>query len=185
MPATTLLLASSPRTPRPRHRLHAADGPPGSGAAQRPRQGGAAGGQPVLRILVVDDDPLMTDLLPRKITRALLSPRAQIMTARTPDEGIRLAIDERPDVVLSDFNLRSSRDGLDVLEAVGRVCPDAVRILFSAHTRHEVGPRLAAADIHGFVEKTMRLDDMMDPLFEVISTATGVPIERAPPTGSR
>ena len=186
MPASTLLLASPPRTPRSRRRLHAADGPPGSGAAQGPRQGGgAAGGQPVLRILVVDDDPLMTDLLPRKITRALLSPRAQILTARTPDEGIRLAIDERPDVVLSDFNLRSSRDGLDVLEAVGRVHPDAVRILFSAHTRQEVGPRLAAADIHGFVEKTMRLDDMMGPLFEVITTATGLPIERAPPTGSR
>ena len=180
----TLLVASSPPRPR-RPRLHAADGPPGSGEAQGARQRSGAAGVPVLRILVVDDDPLMTDLLPRKITRTLLSPRAHILTARTPDEGIRLAMDERPDVVLSDFNLRSSRDGLDVLEAVGRVCPDAVRILFSAHTRQEVGPRLAAADIHGFVEKTMRLDDMMGPLFEVIGTATGVPIERAPPTGSR
>lgn len=180
----TLLVASTAHRRRPRPRLHAPDGPLGGGTRQAAPGAGSAQGAPILRILVVDDDPLMTDLLPRKIARTLLSPRAHILTARTPEEGIRLALEERPDVVLSDFNLRSSRDGLDVLEAVHRVHPTAVRILFSAHTRHEVGPRLEAADIHGFVEKTMRLDEMIDPLFDVIRAATGIPIERTPPPGS-
>lgn len=184
MRASLLLAADAPSARHRRPRVHAPDGLPGSGTRQGAPQPAGTTGSPLLRILVVDDDPLMTDLLPRKITRSLLSPRAQILTARTPDEGIRLAMEERPDVVLSDFNLRAARDGLDVLEAVGRVCPDAIRILFSAHTRTEVGPRLAAADIHGFVEKTMRLDDMMGPLFEVIHEATGISIERAQP-GSR
>lgn len=178
-----LLHAARPSPRRARRSLVSApDEGRGPGQADAQPVGRSQAATGVLRILVVDDDPLMTDLLPRKLGRSILSPRTQILTARTPEEGIRLAVEERPDVVISDFNLRASRDGLDVLDAVRRLHPDAIRILFSAHTRVEIGTRIDRAEIHGFIEKTMRLDEMMGPLFDLIEQRTGRVIERA---GSR
>lgn len=162
--------------PRP---FRAADDPP----AQAPSMRGAAPSPRLaLRILVVDDDPLMTDLLPRKLLRVIAAPPPLVLTASTPEEGIRLATIERPDVVLSDYNLRSSLTGLDVLDAVRRSHPLAVRVLFSAHTRTEIGPSIDAADIHGFVEKTMRLDEMMGPILDALRSA-GIRVERQGPGG--
>lgn len=162
--------------PRP---LRAADDPPSQRA---PARAATPLTRDALRILVVDDDPLMTDLLPRKLLRVIVAPPPHILTASTPEEGIRLATAERPDVVLSDYNLRSALTGLDVLDAVRRSHPLAVRVLFSAHTRREIGPRIEAADIHGFVEKTMRLDEMMGPILDTLRSA-GIPVERRGPGG--
>ncbi|HEX2021905.1 MAG TPA: response regulator [Candidatus Thermoplasmatota archaeon] len=121
-----------------------------------------------MSILIVDDDELMTELLPRKLRSAVL-PAPRILTARTPEEGIRVAEDECPSVVLSDYNLRATMNGLDVLAAVGRSCPDAVRILFSGHARHEIGPRLEGAGLDGFLEKPLRLDELIPPFLEILN----------------
>src|SRR5581483_5162829 len=94
-----------------------------------------------VRILIVDDDPLMTDMLPRRIRAGL---RAEVVTASTPEEGLAVA---------------------------ERVHPEVVRILFSGHARHEIGPRLDEADLHGFLEKPMRLDEMIAPLASIIQGA--------------
>lgn len=128
-----------------------------------------------LSILIVDDDPLMTDMLPRRLIRAL---RARVLTASTPEEGLRVAAEEQPTVVLSDFNLRAAMDGIDLLEEVERRAPDALRILFSGHAPHEIGRRLAEAPLHGFLEKPLRLDEMIAPLAAIIERETGLDLRR-------
>ncbi|GEM_PF-6048352 len=129
-----------------------------------------------VRILIVDDDPLMTDMLPRRIRAGL---RAEVVTASTPEEGLAVAERVHPEVVLSDYNLRASMTGLDLLEEIERRLPGAVRILFSGHARHEIGPRLDEADLHGFLEKPMRLDEMIAPLASIIQGALGVDFRRS------
>lgn len=129
-------------------------------------------------MLIVDDDPLMTDLLPRKLKRTLAGCR--ILTATTPDDGIRLAREARPAVVLSDYNLRAALTGLDVLDEVARIDPAIIRILFTGHARHEIGPRLDRSDLHGFIEKPLRLDEMMQPLLDILRTRGFAPAG-APP----
>lgn len=131
-----------------------------------------------LRILVVDDDAFITDMLPRKLRRAY--PGLDVVTASSPAEGLALMSNgAAPDVVLSDYNLRADLNGLDVLSETARRRPHAVRILMSAHTRHEIGPALDAADIHGLVEKPMRLDEMLSPLLAIIQRARGAPKDHA------
>lgn len=132
-----------------------------------------------LRILIVDDDPLMTDMLPRRLRRAL---DVAVLVASTPEEGLRVASEAQPDVVLSDYNLRASMDGLDLLAAIQRAVPDALRILFSGHAPHEIGARLRDAPLHGFLEKPLRLDEMIVPLAAIIERETGVDPRRT--TGS-
>lgn len=128
--------------------------------------------RPGLRILLVDDDEFITDMLPRKLRRAFpLSPPLDILTASTPEARLRLAAERAPDVVVSDYNLRAQMNGLQLLDEIARRAPDAVRILMSAHTRREIGPALDSADIHGLVEKPMRLDEMLAPLAKLIGGA--------------
>jgi len=128
-----------------------------------------------LSILIVDDDPLMTDMLPRRLKRAL---HARVLTASTPEEGLRVAVSERPAVVLSDFNLRAAMDGIDLLAEVERRAPGSLRILFSGHAPHEIGQRLQAAPLHGFLEKPLRLDEMIGPLAAIIERETGIDLRR-------
>jgi DNA-binding NtrC family response regulator len=132
---------------------------------------GAPGGEEDLRILIVDDDPLMTDMLPRRIRGAL---RVQVFTASTPEEGLRVADAESPEIVLSDYNLRASMTGLDLLAEIERRHPDAIRILFSGHARHEIGKSLDDAPLHGFLEKPLRLDELIAPLAAIIQETLGV-----------
>lgn len=120
-----------------------------------------------LRILLVDDDEFITEMLPRKLRRAY--PSLDISIASTPDEGLRLATEISPEVVLSDYNLRAPMNGLEVLAETQRRLPAAVRILISAHTPTEIGPALETAAIHGLVEKPMKLDDMLAPLASLIA----------------
>ena len=137
---------------------------------------GAADGEEQLRILIVDDDPLMTDMLPRRIRGAL---RLRVFTASTPEEGLRVADAESPEVVLSDYNLRASMTGIELLAEIERRHPEAVRILFSGHARHEIGKGLDGAALHGFLEKPLRLDELIQPLAAIIQETLGVDPRRA------
>lgn len=128
-------------------------------------------------ILIVDDDPLMTDLLPRRLRRVAI-PQLRILTANGPDDALRVMSEEQPDVILSDYNLRAALNGLDVLEAAATRAPHAARILFSAHTRREIGARIESAPIHGFIEKTMRLDDLIQPLLGLVAQTSGLDLAR-------
>jgi DNA-binding NtrC family response regulator len=130
-----------------------------------------------VRILIVDDDPLMTDMLPRRIRAGL---HATVLTASTPEEGLAMADAHHPEVVLSDYNLRAAMTGLDLLAEIERRQPDAVRILFSGHARHEIGARLDEVAIDGFLEKPMRLDELIAPLATIIQSTLGLDVRRAP-----
>lgn len=141
----------------------------------------ASGDADELRLLIVDDDPLMTDLLPRKLQRAM-SPRVRILTASNPGEASQIIESMRPDIVLSDFNLRDDRNGIDVLEEAASRAPQCARILFSGHTRREIGAALATAAIHAYVEKPMRLDDLVAALLSTVRDTTGIDLAR--PGGS-
>ncbi len=67
----------------------------------------AFGSQPT--ILVVDDDPVLTMLI-----GGILAKTGKIFTARSGDEGLRLARRENPDLILLDVQM-PGQDGFDVI----------------------------------------------------------------------
>lgn len=132
---------------------------------------GPLDGQRGFLILIVDDDPLMTDMFPRRLRR-VLHPEVAILTAATPDEARAMIHAHRPDAILCDYNLRHVETGLDVLRAAQEGVPHAARILLSGHTRREI-TGLDAAPVHAYIEKPMRLDEIIMPILDVITRETG------------
>lgn len=125
-----------------------------------------------MRILVVDDDPMMLQMLPPHLADLQVEPRvADVQTALTPQAALD-ALDRMPTdplVVLSDFNLKAAMNGLDLLKEVQRRRPDAVRVLFSGYALEQLGDVKAGGATHGFVEKPMRIREMMTPLADIIT----------------
>lgn len=117
-----------------------------------------------LRILVVDDDRFMLDMLPMWIEQAFPHHIPSVLTARSPREVLEVLDRECPDVVISDYDLRDVVNGVRLLETVGERCPRSVRILYSGHAREEIEHELARQTFHGFLEKPMRIQELMPPL---------------------
>lgn len=159
-------ILASPGTPEP---LRGDAEPPAHSSREQGR--GSAGARAGFVLLIVDDDPLMTDMLPRRM-RKVLRADVEIRTAASADEAMDIIRAIQPDVVLCDYNLRQLRTGLDVLREAETSAPRAARILFSGHAPGEI-IGLAGASIHAYLEKPMQLDELIPPVLEAIRRATG------------
>lgn len=67
------------------------------------------------RILVIEDNPTNLDLM----TYVLEAIGHTVLAAATGEDGIRLALEERPDLVLCDIQL-PDRDGMEVARLLRR-----------------------------------------------------------------
>jgi DNA-binding response OmpR family regulator len=77
-----------------------------------------------MKILVIDDDPAMTELL-----KLLLSPvNADVITANSGPDGIRLVNEEKPDVITLDL-MMPEMNGWQVATAVRDVCDTPILVL--------------------------------------------------------
>lgn len=132
-----------------------------------PPRGGTGLG---LTILLVDDDPFMHRMLVPRLAELTGAP-ASVLTALTPDAALA-RLDEAPDgklVVLSDFNLKAPMNGLQLLGVVREKRPEALRVLFSGYSAEQIGDVSGDGAAQAFLEKPMRIDDMVPPLRALIS----------------
>ncbi len=74
---------------------------------------------PVARILVIDDDPEVVDLL----ASYLREEGYGVLGALTIDEGIKLVILSRPELVLLDILLPGGMNGIEVLKRIRSIDP--------------------------------------------------------------
>ncbi|MBI2983434.1 MAG: response regulator transcription factor [Chloroflexi bacterium] len=82
------------------------------------------------RVLVVDDDPGVTSVLRRALTRSGYAVR----TATDGDEALRAACEFRPDLVVLDI-LMPGIDGLEVCRRLRRVDEDVAILMLTAKDR--------------------------------------------------
>jgi response regulator RpfG family c-di-GMP phosphodiesterase len=138
------------------------------------KDGEPDGGEPGLslerrkyRILVVDDDPDILNLLSRTLTKADEFD-CQVVTASDPAAAIALLKLQPIDVVLSD-QIMPGENGIAFLMDVKERYPEAVRMLITAHTN--VGAVLRAvnlAQVHGYIEKPFDAKDVNRRLHEAL-----------------
>jgi len=74
---------------------------------------------PVARILVIDDDPEVVDLL----ASYLREEGYGVLGALTIDEGIKLVILSRPELVLLDILLPGGMNGIEALKRIRSIDP--------------------------------------------------------------
>jgi CheY-like chemotaxis protein len=81
----------------------------------------------VRRVLVIDDEPALADLVAAWLGDLGLSTR----TANTPEEALTAADEFGPQLVVSDANLRADMDGLDVARELVERYPSLVVIFMT------------------------------------------------------
>ena len=114
-------------------------------------------------ILFVDDEPL---------TRKLLAQAAQILghrglTAATAEEALRSVNTERPDLIVTDINLRGTR-GLDLIERLHAAIEtrSIPVITLSAVEPGEVQAQAKARGAVASLEKPVRLQTLLEVIRE-------------------
>lgn len=127
-----------------------------------------------LRILVVDDDFLFSEMLPKLLRKSIAKPTLVVTGVASAEEGKRRLAAEAFDVVLSDFDLRSQETGVDVLEHAARAPKPPFRILMSGHS-----PRMIPKDgaLDAFLDKPMTLRELVPLLTALLHERLGVEFE--------
>jgi DNA-binding NtrC family response regulator len=82
----------------------------------------------VHRILVVDDEPVVCDLLAAALSRA----GHRVIVAGSGAEAIATVARDRFSLMLIDFNLRD-KNGIDLLATIRSLHPDCVAFLMTGH----------------------------------------------------
>lgn len=104
---------------------------------------------PVCRVLVVDDEPML-----RNVLVALLEASGYGLVGPACDarEAIDLATSERPDVVLMDMRM-PGMSGIEATPLVLEACPTARVVLLTGFGQDILGPAAEAAGAYACLQK--------------------------------
>jgi YesN/AraC family two-component response regulator len=108
------------------------------------------------KILIVDDSKLARMSVAKLLNG--IKPAWQRLEAANADEAINLTKQERPDVVLLDFNM-PARSGLELAADLQALHPDMPIALISANTQFEVVARAKQAGAT-FLAKPLSEEDL-------------------------
>jgi DNA-binding NarL/FixJ family response regulator len=122
----------------------------------------------VLRVLVIDDHPVVCDGV-----RALVAdtPDIEVVgSARTARDGVRLAHELRPDLVLLDLRLPDML-GSEALPRVAAAAPGVRVVIFTAHDDHAALSAALRAGAHGCLLKDVTDTDLVAQLRRIATGA--------------
>ncbi len=108
-------------------------------------------------ILVVDDDLAVLTALQQVMARE----GYEVLVARDGPEALTVAREQPPDLVLCDYRM-PEMDGVEVFKAMSNICPDAIRVLVTAHA--EINVAMSAINeggIYKFVPKPWSARDLV------------------------
>lgn len=113
----------------------------------------------ISRVLVVDDDAAMADVLRELIAAS----GREAACVHDVESALEVLSRERPDVVLSDLHM-PGRGGLDLLAAIRSRWPGTKVVLMSAFPGPETRKRGLEAGAVAFLSKPFSLHDLLDAL---------------------
>ena len=118
------------------------------------------------RILIVEDEPALLAAVSKMLRRRGFS----VIEASNGSAALELirTHQDHIDAMLLDFTLPgvSSRE---VLEEAGRLRPDLVAVLTSAHSQESVAASFAGLTVEHFIRKPFRIDELLSLLRDTLS----------------
>lgn len=119
---------------------------------------GARAGRAMIRVLCVDDHPLVLEGVARKIDR---QPDMKVIgTSATGEDAVAMYLSERPDVVLMDLQLRGM-SGLRAIQAIRTHDPDARIIVLTMYSGDEDIYRAIQAGASSYMLKESLSSDLV------------------------
>ena len=120
----------------------------------------------MMRVLCVDDNEHNLYLL----TTLLLRAGYEVIAARTGEEGVAMAVAERPNLVLLDLTL----PGIDGCEATRQIkalpeTSDIPVIAFSGHSEEDKGALARAAGCIDYARKPIQIRELLGKVHALLS----------------
>ncbi len=106
-----------------------------------------------MRILVVDDDPVMREML----TEIFRDPGYAVETVASGDEGLERLPQQRFDLLFTDMRM-PGRDGFDVLAAAKRISPDTEVIVMTGYASVDIAVECMKQGATDFITKPFNVD---------------------------
>jgi DNA-binding NtrC family response regulator len=126
------------------------------------------------KILVIDDEQIILDLLKRVLSRE----GYQVSTARFADEAVAEVCSQEYDLAITDMGLRHT-DGRELMERIGKASPQTAIVLMTGHAEEEI-ECFANAHAQGLLKKPFALDQLL----ATVRTALESRVEGTQETGA-
>ncbi len=115
-----------------------------------------------VKILLVDDNPMVLGMLKQALT-----PFAEVGTATDAADALLRAVDEPPDLLISDFRM-PGMDGRQLLEKLkSRPATAGIAVILMA-SKADISERLSQDGIEDYIEKPFFLKDAVQKIKRVI-----------------
>ena len=101
------------------------------------------------RILVVDDEPRVTELLPK----VLAVHGYEAVTANSVAEALNIITSQKFDVLISDLNMGHIADGFTVVHTMRRVNPDCINFILTGFPAFETALQALRAQVDDYLTK--------------------------------
>ena len=117
------------------------------------------------KILVVDDSPTVLQM----VSSALREHGYEVVTAVNGEEGLRKAVEERPDLVLLDV-MMPGLNGYEVIRKLRQVSQVPV-IMVTAKEEKYLGGLFSLERISGWVEKPFEITSLLQKVAGVLAVS--------------
>ncbi len=108
------------------------------------------------KVIAIDDDSIIRTLLSNMLKKA----GYDVITAVDGKTGLRLAIDEDPDVVITDYQM-PGMNGMEVLESLRQTKPSLPVIMLTAHGDIALTIKSMQAGAYDYLEKPIKVDELL------------------------
>lgn len=114
-----------------------------------------------IRLLIVDDHAILRQGISLMVNEE--NDFEIVGEAGNGKAALSLAMELQPDIVLLDIFLGTS-NGLDIAKQLLRSCPDTRIVLFSGFDDEDFLFEAVRIGVHGFLKKTLSIDDLVSAL---------------------
>lgn len=114
------------------------------------------------KLLYIEDNPESRALIRRMLARDFI-----VLEAGDPLDGLELAVDTQPDLVLLDINL-PQMSGREVAARLRTLLPDTPLVAYSADDSPQARERTLAAGFAGYLDKASDIDTIAESLLEFL-----------------